>query len=55
MIVIRNDSQAAYLRGADDTVKVSHTKVREAKAVVEDLQKGRIPGSYAKGPGSIPG
>jgi len=30
---------AAYLRGADDTVKVSHMKVREAKAVVEDLQK----------------
>ncbi|MFQ5965541.1 MAG: multiheme c-type cytochrome [Candidatus Scalinduaceae bacterium] len=30
---------AAYLRGADETVKVSHMKVREAKAVVEDLQK----------------
>jgi hypothetical protein len=29
----------AYLRGADETVKVSHSKVREAKAVVEDLQK----------------
>ena len=30
---------AAYLRGADETVKVSFAKVREAKAVVEDLHK----------------
>ncbi len=30
---------AAYLRGADETVKVSHTKVREAKAIIEDLHK----------------
>jgi hydroxylamine dehydrogenase len=30
---------AAYLRGADETVKVSHMKAREAKAVIEDLHK----------------